>query len=97
MEAIMKRITKILIALMLAAPLTGCHYLDVDSELGLTEEDVFNTTKNFKAYHILGRCGVYLPQHPLRISPVHRLEPLPLHLGLRHGCRGCRALYPLAV
>ena len=50
MEAIMKRITRILIALVLAMPLTSCHYLDVDSELGLTEEDVFNTTKNFKAY-----------------------------------------------
>ena len=50
MEAIMKRITKILLVLLLAMPMTACHYLDVDSELGLTEEDVFNTTKNFKAY-----------------------------------------------
>ena len=28
----------------------SCHFLDVDPELGLSEEDVFSTTKNFKAY-----------------------------------------------
>lgn len=33
-----------------AAILTGCHFLDVDPELGLTDEDVFSTYTNFKMY-----------------------------------------------
>ena len=37
-------------ATALAFSLAGCSYLDVDPELGLSEEDVFSTTKNFKAY-----------------------------------------------
>ena len=46
----MKKISRFFLALAITLPLAGCHYLDVDSELGLTEEDVFSTTKNFKAY-----------------------------------------------
>lgn len=42
----------------------GCSYLDIDPELGLTEEDVFSTYKNFKLYfdHIFdneGEINVY--------------------------------------
>lgn len=29
---------------------TGCNFLDVDPELGLTEEDVFSTYKNYRLY-----------------------------------------------
>lgn len=37
-------------ALLIGLSAASCNYLDVDPELGLTEEDVFGTTKNFKAY-----------------------------------------------
>ena len=45
-----KKISRILLLAAIILPFAGCNYLDVDSELGLTEEDVFSTTKNFKAY-----------------------------------------------
>lgn len=47
----MKKITNILLCLLLGLSLQSCSgFLDVDPELGLTEEDVFTTYKNFTAY-----------------------------------------------
>lgn len=40
----------ILMALTATVLLSGCNYLDVDPELGLTEEDVFSTYKNYRLY-----------------------------------------------
>ena len=37
-------------ALTATVLLSGCNYLDVDPELGLTEEDVFSTYKNYRLY-----------------------------------------------
>lgn len=47
----MKRIFKtFLLAIAGAALLCGCNFLDVNPELGLTEEDVFTTYKNYKLF-----------------------------------------------
>ena len=46
-----KRIIQYLLALILC-PLgaASCHYLDVDPELGLSDEEIFSTYKNFWNY-----------------------------------------------
>ena len=43
-----KLILSLLLACTLSAP--GCHYLDMDPETGLDENQVFSTWDNFKAY-----------------------------------------------
>ena len=40
----MKKISRFFLALAMAASLSGCHYLDVDSELGLTGSNHCNST-----------------------------------------------------
>ena len=41
----MKKISRFFLALAMAAGLSGCHYLDVDSELGLTEGATIKLTR----------------------------------------------------
>lgn len=54
MDSTMNKISRIVLkgfaSMMLAVSAVSCNFLDVDPELGLSEEDVFGTTKNFKAY-----------------------------------------------
>ncbi len=44
----MKKYLIILMSMLFG--LNSCHYLDVDPELGIVEEDIFSSYKNFKAY-----------------------------------------------
>lgn len=45
------RILKYVVALLLCpAAFSSCHYLDVDPELGLSDEDIFSTYNNFWNY-----------------------------------------------
>lgn len=46
----MKRILNYTLTAFLAVLTAGCSYLDVDPELGMSEEDVFGTYKNFRKY-----------------------------------------------
>ena len=43
---------KLILSLLLACCISaqGCHYLDMDPETGLDENQVFSTWDNFKAY-----------------------------------------------
>ena len=46
-----KRILSYLLVLFLCPGMAvSCHYLDVDPELGLAEEDIFSTYTNFWNY-----------------------------------------------
>ena len=46
----MKKKFTLVTVILSALTLGGCSWLDVDPELGLTENDVFSTYKNFKLY-----------------------------------------------
>ena len=48
----MRKITNILVCVLAAASLSSCHYLDVDPELGLSDEQVFSSYKNFSSYFL---------------------------------------------
>lgn len=81
----MKKTHKILLQTVLAAlgafSICSCTFLDVSPELGLTEEDVFSTYKNFKMYFdnaitssdkidIRGGYPLYLDGHERRWAYV---------------------------
>ena len=46
----MKKYKNIFLAILAAASLSSCHYLDVDPDLGLSDADVFSSYKNFSSY-----------------------------------------------
>ena len=51
MKKILSNILCAIVATIMAFSFSGCHYLDVDAELGITEEEVFSTYSN--AYSFL--------------------------------------------
>lgn len=51
MKKILSNILCAIVATIMAFSFAGCHYLDVDAELGITEEEVFSTYSN--AYSFL--------------------------------------------
>lgn len=46
----MRKLKNILSAVLVAAAVCSCNYLDVDPELGLSDEQVFSSYKNFSSY-----------------------------------------------
>ena len=50
MKKIFSNIFSAAIAAAMAFSFTGCHYLDVDPELGITEEEVFSTYSNANSF-----------------------------------------------
>lgn len=50
MKRIFNKIAKTILAPAIAAMVAGCSFLDVDPELGMTDDEVFGVLKNFKAY-----------------------------------------------
>lgn len=50
MKRIVRNILNATATTIVALSAFSCNFLNVDPELGLSEEDVFGTTKNFKAY-----------------------------------------------
>lgn len=48
----MKTFRHIIISVLAAASLSACGYLDVDPELGLSDEQVFSSYKNFSSYFL---------------------------------------------
>ena len=46
----MKKFRYAIVAVLAAASLSSCNYLDVDPELGLSDEQVFSSYKNFSSY-----------------------------------------------
>lgn len=50
MKKIFSNIFCAAIAVMMAFSFTGCHYLDVDPEIGITEDEVFSTYSNANSF-----------------------------------------------
>lgn len=50
MKKIIHTIKGIILCLCASLCVAGCHYLDVDPDLGMTDEDVFSSYKNFSSY-----------------------------------------------
>ena len=70
----MKKFLKIpaLVLAVTATLGTGCSYLDIDPELGLTENDVFSTYKNYKMYFDY----VFKNEADINVYNIHEGVPL---------------------
>ena len=60
----MKKFRNILLISAALVSAAGCHFLDVDPELGVTEEEVFGTYKNFRNF----LYGAYDANDPLNLG-----------------------------